>query len=210
MEKRRPGRPVGRSDIRDKLLAAARECFRQHPYSKVTTREIAEIAGSNLAMIHYYFGSKEGLYQAVLGDLAQPLDEVWRDDEGQRSLEDLVATHYQVMAPDSELNSTLTSALSAERSPGRDFVLNQLISRQLPQFDALIENMKASGELDDSFDPTMLRLSFLNLMWQPLMMRELYEKVFGVTMNEEFMSRLAQHNCRLISSGLRGGTSATH
>ena len=57
MEKRRPGRPVGRSDIRDKLLPAARERFLNTPYSKVTTREIAELAGSNLAMIHYYFGS---------------------------------------------------------------------------------------------------------------------------------------------------------
>ena len=72
MEKRRPGRPVGRSDIRDKLLAAART-FSQHPYSKVTTREIAELAGSNLAMIHYYFGSKEGLYKAVLGMWLSPL-----------------------------------------------------------------------------------------------------------------------------------------
>lgn len=204
MEKRRPGRPVGRSDIRDKLLAAARECFRQHPYGKVTTREIAEIAGSNLAMIHYYFGSKEGLYQAVLGDLARPLDEMWKSDEGQLSLESLVSTHYQVMAPDSDLNSTLTSALSVEHNPGRDFVLNQLINRQLPQFDALIDSLRASGELDESLDPALLRLSFLNLMWQPLMMRELYEQVFGVTMDEAFMTRLAEHNCRLISSGLRG------
>lgn len=75
MEKRRPGRPVGRSDIRDKLLAAARERFLNTPYSKVTTREIAELAGSNLAMIHYYFGSKEGLYKAVLGDVAEPLEQ---------------------------------------------------------------------------------------------------------------------------------------
>ncbi|KUE78162.1 TetR/AcrR family transcriptional regulator [Aeromonas schubertii] len=204
MEKRRPGRPVGRSDIRDKLLSAARECFRMNPYSKVTTREIAELAGSNLAMIHYYFGSKEGLYQAVLGELTEPLDQVWRDECSQRSLEELVATHYQVMGPEGELNTTLTSALAAESSPGREFVLNQLISRQLPQFDQLIEQMEAKGELDQTLDPTLLRLSFLNLMWQPLMMREMYEKVFGVTMDEGFMSRLAQHNCRLISSGLRG------
>ena len=38
----------------------------------MTTREIAELAGSNLAMIHYYFGSKEGLYKAVLGMWPSP------------------------------------------------------------------------------------------------------------------------------------------
>ena len=71
MEKRRPGRPVGRSDIRDKLLSAARERFLNTPYSKVTTREIAELAGSNLAMIHYYFGSKEDFGLAVIDRFAE-------------------------------------------------------------------------------------------------------------------------------------------
>ncbi|MGL5288323.1 MAG: TetR/AcrR family transcriptional regulator, partial [Aeromonas sp.] len=118
MEKRRPGRPVGRSDIRDKLLAAARERFLKTPYSKVTTREIAELAGSNLAMIHYYFGSKEGLYKAVLGDVAEPLDHAWQDEQTNHSLNEMLNTYYQVMAPNSELTSAISSALSTEKSPG--------------------------------------------------------------------------------------------
>ena len=145
MEKRRPGRPVGRSDIRDKLLAAARERFLNTPYSKVTTREIAELAGSNLAMIHYYFGSKEGLYKAVLGDVAEPLEQAWHDESSNRSLTDLLNTYYQVMAPNSELTSAISSALSTEKSPGRDFVLSRLLDRQLPQFDALLESMRSNG-----------------------------------------------------------------
>lgn len=205
MEKRRPGRPVGRSDIRDKLLAAARERFLSTPYSKVTTREIAERAGSNLAMIHYYFGSKEGLYQAVLGDVAEPLEQAWQDESGHRSLNDLLNTYYQVMAPNSELTSAISSALSTEKSPGRDFVLNRLLERQMPQFDALLSAMRESGELGGDVDPEMLKVSFLSMMWQPFVMKELYEQVFGLTVDEHFMSRLADHNCRLMESGLRLG-----
>lgn len=203
MEKRRPGRPVGRSDIRDKLLAAARERFLSTPYSKVTTREIAERAGSNLAMIHYYFGSKEGLYQAVLGDVAEPLEQAWQDEGSHRSLNDLLSTYYQVMAPNSELTSAISSALSSEKSPGRDFVLNRLLERQMPQFDALLASMKDNGELDADADPEMLKVSFLSMMWQPFVMKELYEQVFGLKVDEQFMARLANHNCRLMESGLR-------
>ncbi|MCS3457731.1 TetR/AcrR family transcriptional regulator [Aeromonas rivuli] len=203
MEKRRPGRPVGRSDIRDKLLAAARERFLSTPYSKVTTREIAERAGSNLAMIHYYFGSKEGLYQAVLGDVAEPLEQAWQDEGSHRSLNDLLSTYYQVMAPNSELTSAISSALSSEKSPGRDFVLNRLLERQMPQFDALLAAMKDNGELNADADPEMLKVSFLSMMWQPFVMKELYEQVFGLKVDEQFMARLANHNCRLMESGLR-------
>ncbi|MGK4475383.1 TetR/AcrR family transcriptional regulator [Aeromonas molluscorum] len=203
MEKRRPGRPVGRSDIRDKLLAAARERFLSTPYSKVTTREIAERAGSNLAMIHYYFGSKEGLYQAVLGDVAEPLEQAWQDEGSHRSLNDLLSTYYQVMAPNSELTSAISSALSSEKSPGRDFVLSRLLERQMPQFDALLASMKDNGELNADADPEMLKVSFLSMMWQPFVMKELYEQVFGLKVDEQFMARLANHNCRLMESGLR-------
>ena len=203
MEKRRPGRPVGRSDIRDKLLAAARERFLSTPYSKVTTREIAERAGSNLTMVHYYFGSKEGLYQAVLGDVAEPLEQAWQDEGSHRSLNDLLSTYYQVMAPNSELTSAISSALSSEKSPGRDFVLNRLLERQMPQFDALLASMKDNGELNADADPEMLKVSFLSMMWQPFVMKELYEQVFGLKVDEQFMARLANHNCRLMESGLR-------
>ncbi|PJG59114.1 TetR/AcrR family transcriptional regulator [Aeromonas cavernicola] len=203
MEKRRPGRPVGRSDIRDRLLAAARDRFLSMPYSKVTTREIAELAGSNLAMIHYYFGSKEGLYKAVLGHVAEPLEHAWQDEHCGHSLNELLNTYYQVMAPNSELTSAISNALANEKSPGRDFVLNRLLERQLPQFDALLETMKSNGELGEHMDPDMLKVSFLSMMWQPFVMKDLYEQVFGLTVDEAFMTRLAAHNCRLMENGLR-------
>jgi AcrR family transcriptional regulator len=186
------------------LLAAARERFLNTPDSKVTTRDIAELAGSNLAMIHYYFGSKEGLYKAVLGDVAEPLDHAWQDEHSNHSLNELLNTYYQVMAPNSELTSAISSALSTEKSPGRDFVLNRLLERQLPQFDALLETMKSNGELGDNLDPEMLKISFLSMMWQPFVMKDLYEQVFGLKVDEHFMARLADHNCRLMETGLRG------
>lgn len=75
----------------------------------------------------------------------------------------------------------------------------------MPQFDALLSAMRESGELGGDVDPEMLKVSFLSMMWQPFVMKELYEQVFGLTVDEHFMSRLADHNCRLMESGLRLG-----
>lgn len=48
------------------ILESARSIFSEHGYDSTTTRAIADRAGVNLAMVHYYYGSKEALYRRVL------------------------------------------------------------------------------------------------------------------------------------------------
>lgn len=50
------------------ILLAARHIFSHAGYDSTTTRAIAGLAGCNIALITYYFGGKEGLYAAALGD----------------------------------------------------------------------------------------------------------------------------------------------
>ncbi|WP_428566385.1 MAG: CerR family C-terminal domain-containing protein [Solidesulfovibrio sp. DCME] len=57
----------GREDeTRVRLLEAAGEIFSCKGYQAATVREITKLAKANLAAIHYHFGSKDRLYQAVL------------------------------------------------------------------------------------------------------------------------------------------------
>jgi len=56
-----PGSP------RARILDAAREAFAETGMDATTTRSIADRAQVNLAMVHYYFGSKVQLYRRVLG-----------------------------------------------------------------------------------------------------------------------------------------------
>lgn len=53
-------------DTQTKLLLAATPLFAQKGFSAVSIRELSEAAGVNSALISYHFGSKEGLYEAVL------------------------------------------------------------------------------------------------------------------------------------------------
>lgn len=49
-----------------KLIKAARRHFGLHGYEGSSLREIQRMAGVNAAAVHYHFGSKEKLYQAVI------------------------------------------------------------------------------------------------------------------------------------------------
>jgi AcrR family transcriptional regulator len=48
------------------LLKAAQRRFAVLGYDRTTTRDVADAAGVNPALINRYFGGKEGLFQAVL------------------------------------------------------------------------------------------------------------------------------------------------
>ncbi|MDF2635778.1 MAG: transcriptional regulator, TetR family [Pelosinus sp.] len=53
-------------DARTKLIETATQLFAQKGFNTVSIRELARTAKVNSALISYYFGSKEGLYQEVL------------------------------------------------------------------------------------------------------------------------------------------------
>jgi AcrR family transcriptional regulator len=62
----------GRS-TRAQLLAAAADILREQGYSATTMRAVADRAGARLSLVHYHFGSKQGLLVAVLEDLTERL-----------------------------------------------------------------------------------------------------------------------------------------
>ncbi len=63
---RSPGRPTGGNNMRDEILDVAERLFAAVGYEGAAQRVIASEAGVNQALINYHFGSKEGLYEAVV------------------------------------------------------------------------------------------------------------------------------------------------
>lgn len=55
------------------LLAAGLECFAGRGFAGSTTQEIARIAGVNKALISYHFGGKQGLLDALHGQVFERL-----------------------------------------------------------------------------------------------------------------------------------------
>src|ERR1700760_1160400 len=52
-------------DKKDHILDVAEKVFSELGFDGASTRTISGEAGVNMAMLNYYFGSKEGLYLAV-------------------------------------------------------------------------------------------------------------------------------------------------
>ncbi len=71
----RTGRRPGRSDTRDRILAAARTGFGEMGFDGTTIRGVAAAAGVDPALVHHYFGTKQRLFVAAM-ELPVDLDAV--------------------------------------------------------------------------------------------------------------------------------------
>ncbi len=62
----RPRKTEARPDARNLILDAAEALFSTHGFDGVTIREVTALANVDTALAHYYFSTKQGLFDAVL------------------------------------------------------------------------------------------------------------------------------------------------
>lgn len=109
--RKRPGRPAGSSDTRERILANARILFARNGISNTSIRAVAAAAGVDSALVHHYFGTKEKLFAAAVRipidpmDVIRPLREV--------PVEELGYTLPSLLLPlyDSELGAGIIATL---------------------------------------------------------------------------------------------------
>ena len=71
--RRQPGRPAGDGpDLREHMLDAAIACFARAGIAATSLRAIATEAAVTPALLHYYFGDKAQLQQAVVEERLMP------------------------------------------------------------------------------------------------------------------------------------------
>lgn len=58
--------PSDKNGTREQMLRVAERLFALHGFEAVSIRQIVDEAGVNIAMVKYYFGSKDGLFEALL------------------------------------------------------------------------------------------------------------------------------------------------
>ncbi|HTW20034.1 MAG TPA: TetR family transcriptional regulator [Mycobacteriales bacterium] len=76
-------RRVESPEVRERILEAARARFRAHGYRPVTVRSIAAEARVDVALVTFYFGTKQRLFSAAMALPIRPLDTLAEILEGE-------------------------------------------------------------------------------------------------------------------------------
>jgi AcrR family transcriptional regulator len=79
-QRKGPGRPRGAatSETRDALLDAAERLMLDEGYAAVTSRRVASKAGTDAALVYYYFGTMDDLFIALFRRSAEQSSERFR------------------------------------------------------------------------------------------------------------------------------------
>ncbi|WP_170323718.1 TetR/AcrR family transcriptional regulator [Cryptosporangium phraense] len=139
------------SESREALLAAAAEEFAQYGLHGARIRAIVARAGVNERMIYHHFGSKEGLYGAVMDEQRRAIAEAWWPAlEKAREMEPLEGMRYVLRSSlDLAIAHPHRSALFLqEQLAGHFGTLHPTSPEQLP---AQIRELYERGQRDGVF-----------------------------------------------------------
>ncbi|MEU9019927.1 TetR family transcriptional regulator [Actinomadura sp. NPDC048394] len=130
------GRRPGPTETREAILAEAREMFADKGYDGTSLRAIARAAGVDPALVHHFFGTKEGVFVEAMRFPVDPsvvLPHLLSQPH-ERLGETIVRTFLQVWDdPDrrAPILAMLRSAMTNERAAAmmREFVTSALLVR---------------------------------------------------------------------------------
>ena len=189
--------------VRQRLLHAAKTCFLADDYHNVSTRRIADLAGVNVSMIRYYFGSKVGLFEEMIRDTMQPMLDLLDSDllATPAGFADYLRLYYRAMLTTPEFPVLILKILALRSGPGRRFI-QQLLERGRTQGARRVETLKQDGYVAAALNADVLRLSFVSLAMTPILLKDIFEEQMEAPMDEAFLDALAQFNGALIAAGL--------
>lgn len=156
-----------RSDIRTRVLHAAREQFLHDGVDGASLRRIAKAAKTSIGMVYYYFPTKDDLflgvveevYQVVLADLLAVLDP-------SLSVEDRIRGLYLRIGSVSD-EEVLVIRLMLREALVSSSRLDQLIERfqrgHVPLMMKLVQDGFAGGTFDPAIHPLTLVVSMMGL-----------------------------------------------
>lgn len=169
------------------ILDAAEKEFARHGLSGTRTDAIAAKTGVTKSMIFYHFGSKEGLYQAIL----------------QRPCGDIVATfeqlHLDEIAPEEALKTLIRAAITYQIAhPHRGKVLFHEANQNQGKYFELtggwqpainhIRHILERGMADESFRPLDSLITTIHIMGICSFYLDAYENLKYVSYNQDLLS----------------------
>jgi AcrR family transcriptional regulator len=195
------GGTSGGGTNQEKILDVATREFAEKGLAGARVAEIAEQAGVNKQLLYYYFGSKEGLYSAVLSSTVSTARSVI---VGRPEGESAIDWFTRSLSPSEiERRRTLRRLWMWEAlERGGEEILREEERREAWEraVDVIRERM-SRGEIDADMDPEMVMLGLDAVMNAPYMLPQVTKLITGMDPNDEaFRERHVAFLCQLLEA----------
>lgn len=175
------------TDTEEQILEAAFSVFQEKGYAGARMQEIADQANINKSMLHYYFRSKDKLFQKIFQEsIRNFFPQIFKVLNADTSLEvkvgSLVETYYGMFRKQPHLPGFIIHEMNQHPQRFKDFM--GLIGVEIPQ--AFIKQIRSeieSGTIK-KIDPRDFVINTIALCVFPLIARPMVETVFELDEKE--------------------------
>lgn len=200
------GRPMdtGQQDLKEQILDTAEQLFTDKGYAGTSIRSIADIAGVNPALVHYYFGNKHALLEKVLQRTLAPMASALATlkDSETASVEDIVTLLISMAAEHPNIPRLLTREVLLPGGVMQDYFIEHLAPQLGGALPPLLIQEKTKGKLHGDLDPAYSSLMLLAVCMFPFIARSLAEPVLGIDFSARGTETLTQHVKDLLNRGM--------
>ena len=160
----------------EKIKEAARTVFTRKGFAATRTRDIAEEAGLNLALLNYYFRSKEKLFEMIMLEKLHVffgfIGPIIYDESTslEQKVEGIVSQYIDMLQDNPDIPFFVMGEVRnnpeivANAMPRKDFMRNSFFIKQLK-------------ERKPDQDPYQFLLSMLGMIIFPFLMKPVFQKI---------------------------------
>ena len=204
---RRPGRPrAATADLRERVLDAALTCFARLGIAATPLRAIAHEAQVTPALLHYYFGSKPLLIEALVAERLMPVVGELRVQllHGETDSTALIAGFVNTVFAVIERLPWFPPLWAREVLSEGGALRELIISRVAPQLPKALEqhfrNAQRSGELNPELDSRLLVVSLVGLTLFLAASAPIWRRIFDA--DDIDIDSLRRHTLALLDRGI--------
>lgn len=192
------------------ILESATKLFLEKGFARTSTTEIAKAAGCNQALVHYYFRTKDKLFEAIFKTKMKTfIESVFSLKQDYNSFEErlalMIGNHFDVISANPKIPSLLLSELNA--NPDRLKMLGTIeggpkeVIKVLES--ELIKEIKAGNVREMSVYDLLFAILSLNI--SIFLIEKPFRAISGIANNEfkSLLQRRKKENIEIILKGIK-------
>jgi AcrR family transcriptional regulator len=197
-------------DKREFILDAAERLFAEQGFEAVSVREISKAADINIAMVSYYFGSKEKLYEEVIQRKIMLSDTILIELEKHKTYKEKLYAIVDLFIKRLFENRLLQNIIFREISMNQRSNMTEIIITQIHKNFQLIVDIIQDGIKNKEFkkvDVELTALTLISIIKTYTNSSKMACKVLHLDENEnvfqaKYKNRLRKHIVELLSKHL--------
>lgn len=172
------------TDTEQKILKAARKVFIQKGYAGARMREIADEAGINKGLLHYYFKSKDGLFESIFDELlmtfAPKLNIIFESDLPLfEKIEQFIHQYMTVLINNPDLPPFIVHEMQQNEEKVVNAILKSKYKPNPMKFMMQIQMEMAAGKIRE-VNPVHLMMNMVSLCAFPFVAKPMFKGILHI------------------------------